>query len=133
VPPSSPATRGIDALALDPDVLGANQPLVLVERGDDDPVVLDRVRQQLVKPVVNALDLERLPEVARGVEEQLSGLGLAPQIVLDLLVVRENVVRRLDGHVPNVALWGISEKRRRRQGLATGVQNLYLASRNSPS
>jgi hypothetical protein len=61
-----------------------------------------------VKPVVDPLDLERLPEVASRVEQQLSRLGLAPQIVLDPLVVRENVVRRLDGHVLNVALWGIA-------------------------
>ena len=49
--------RRIDMLALDPGVLAANQALALVERGNDDPVVLDRVREQLVKPVVDALDL----------------------------------------------------------------------------
>ena len=43
--------------ALDPGVLAANQALALVERGDDNPVVLNRVREQLVKPVVDALDL----------------------------------------------------------------------------
>ena len=74
--------------------------------------MLNRVREQLVKPVVDALDLERLPEVASRVEQELSRLSLAPKIVLDPLVMRENVVRRLDGHVPNVALYGISEKPR---------------------
>lgn len=54
-------------LALDPDVLGPDQPLALVERGNDDPVVLKSVREQLVKPVVDALDLKRLAEVAGGV------------------------------------------------------------------
>jgi hypothetical protein len=104
--------RRVDVLALDPDELGANQPLVLVERGDDDPVVLNRVREQLVKPVVDALDLERLPEVASRVEQQLSGLGFAPQIVLDLLVVGQNVVRRLEGRMFALELWGIRKQRR---------------------
>ena len=99
-------------LALDPGVLAANQALALVERGDDNPVVLNRVREQLVKPVVNALDLERLPEVASRVEQELSRLSLAPQIVLDPLVVRENVVGRLDGHVLNVSLCGAGENLR---------------------
>jgi hypothetical protein len=52
-----------------------------------------------MKPVVNALDLERLPEVASRIEQKLSRLGLAPQIVLDPLVVCEDVVRRFGGHV----------------------------------
>jgi hypothetical protein len=91
--------RRIDVLALDPGVFAANQALALVERGDDDSIVLNRVREQLVKPVVDALDLERLPEVASGVEQELSRLGLAPQIVLDALVVCEDVVWRLDRHV----------------------------------
>src|SRR5207302_7297490 len=98
--------RRVDVLALDPGVLAANQALALVERGDNDPVVLDRVREQLVKPVVNALDLERLPEVTSRVEQELSRLGLAAQIVLDPLVVRDNIVGPLGWHVLNVALWG---------------------------
>jgi hypothetical protein len=65
-----------------------------------------------MKPVVNALDLERLPEVASRVEQQLSRLGLAPQIVLDSLVVGDDVIGRLNGHVLNVARYGICEKRR---------------------
>jgi hypothetical protein len=48
--------------------------------------VLDRVREQLVKTVANALDLERLAELASRVEQQLSRLSLAPRIVLDPLV-----------------------------------------------
>src|SRR3954452_1767844 len=100
-------------MALNPGVLTANQALALVERRDDDPVVLNRVREQLVKPVVHALDLERLPEVASRVEKELSGLGLAPEIVLDPLVVGDNVVGRLDGHVLNVPLCGSSENSRR--------------------
>jgi hypothetical protein len=100
----------VNVLALDPGVLAANQALALVERGHDNPVMLNRVREQLVKAVVNALDLERLAEVASRVEQELSRLGLAPQIVLDLLVVGENVVRRLGGHVLNVSLCGICGK-----------------------
>src|SRR5437588_826650 len=92
------AIRQAQAGAADhPGVLAANQALAVVERGDDDPVVLNRVREQLVKPVVNALDLERLPEVASPVEQKLSRLGLAPQVVLDALVVGDNVVGRLGG------------------------------------
>jgi hypothetical protein len=72
--------------------------------------VLNRVREQLVKPVVDALDLERLPEVASRVEQQLSRLSLAPQIVLDPLVVGKNIVRRLHRHVFSVELCGIGEK-----------------------
>lgn len=48
--------------------------------------MLDRVREQLVKTVANALDLERLAELASRVEQQLSRLSLAPRIVLDPLV-----------------------------------------------
>ena len=102
--------RRIDVLTLDPGVLAANQALALVEGGDDDPVVLDCVGQQFVKPVVDALDLERLTEVASCVEEELGRLGLAPQVVFDLLVVGEDVVGRLDRHLLNVALCGVCEK-----------------------
>jgi hypothetical protein len=99
-------------VALDPDVLGANT-LVLVERGHDDPVVLKRVREQLVKPVEDTLDLERLPEVASRVEQQLSRLGLAAEVVLHLLLVSPDVVGRLDGHVLSLELCAVCEKIRR--------------------
>jgi hypothetical protein len=60
-----------------------------------------------VKPVVDALDLERFAEVACRVE--LCRCGLVREIVLDPLVVGEDVVGRLGGHVFNVALWRIAE------------------------
>lgn len=76
-------------LALDPHVLGANQALVLVERGDYDPVVLDRVREQLVKPVIDPLDLERLPEIASRIEQQLAVSALRRRSCSSCWRVRE--------------------------------------------
>ena len=55
--------------------------------------MLNHVRQQLVKPGVDPVDLERLAEVPRGVEQQLSGLGFSAEVSFDALVVRYYVVR----------------------------------------
>ena len=88
--------------------------------------MLNRVREQLVKPVVNTFDLERLPEVASRVEQKLSRLGLSPQIVLDPLLVSKNLVRRLDGHVINVALWeSLSEPARTIKTCPAGLISLH--------
>ena len=56
---------------------------------------LRRVQGEAQQQFRSALDLEGLAEIASCVEEKLRGLGLAPQIVLDALVVSGNVVGRL--------------------------------------
>ena len=54
--------RRVDPVPLDRGVLAGDQALALVERGDDHAVVRDHVGEQLVKAVVDAVDLERLGE-----------------------------------------------------------------------
>ena len=58
--------RRIELLAVHPGVLATDQPRCGIERRDDDAGVRDRVLEELVEAVVDALRVERLVEVAGG-------------------------------------------------------------------
>ena len=68
-------SRGIEDLALGPDVFGADEVVSLVVGRDDQAVVLDDVGEELVEALVDALRLEALAELPRRVEEELRELG----------------------------------------------------------
>ena len=68
---------GIHEVSLDPRVLAADQVGALVVGGDDHTVVPDDVAQELAKALVDALGLERLAQLPRGVEQELRDLRLA--------------------------------------------------------
>ena len=68
-------SRGIEDLALGPDVFGADEVVSLVVGRDDQAVVLDDVGEELVEALVDTLRLQALAELPRRVEEKLRELG----------------------------------------------------------
>ena len=92
--------RRVELLAVDPGVVAADELRLGIERGDDHAAVRHGVGQQLAEAVVNAVELERLVQVARGREQQL-GLfcpRLATHIgIITHVDVFEKLAERLEG------------------------------------
>jgi hypothetical protein len=63
-----------------PNEVAADQVVGRVVRGDHEPVVVDHLREQLPKALVDMLELEAFAEFTRDVQQDLGDLRLALQI-----------------------------------------------------
>ena len=59
----------IELLAVDERIVAVDQLGLWIERGDDHAAVRHGVGEQLVETVVDALELQRFVQVARGLEQ----------------------------------------------------------------